>query len=322
MARSFDTLDIRLLSKVSTLYYSDECTQQEIANRLELSRPKVSRLLKQAKVHGIVQVMVSFPEGNFIKLETKVEKKYGLNEVIIIEASREKSDLASELLKSQLGSAAAKYLARTVTDGDVIGVTWGTTLQAMVDKMTPVQTNDCHVVQMLGGFGPPEAKAHAMDISRRLSQSLNSGLTLLQSPAIVDSPEIRDVLINDRRVKSALALFPKVNKAYVGIGAISTNKVLQKENRDVSNDVQQEILESSAVGDIGLNFFDIDGNLVETSFGESFIGMTLRQLKEVKTVVGIAGGKEKFNAIQGALRGNHIDVLITDQYTARRLAQN
>lgn len=322
MARPVDTLNIRLLSKVSTLYYTNEFTQQEIANRLELSRPKVSRLLKQAKVHGIVRINVSFPEGNFIKLESEIEQKYGLNEVIIVEASRENSDLASELLKSQLGSAAAKYLARTVTDSDVIGVTWGTTLQAMVDKMTPVQTSNCHVVQMLGGFGPPEAKAHAMDISRRLSQSLNSGLTLLQSPGIVDSPEIKDVLINDRRVKSAFALFPKVNKAYVGIGAISTNQVLQKENRDVSTDLQQEILNSPAVGDIGLNFFDIDGSPIETSFRERFIGMTLEQLNEVKSVVGIAGGVEKFNAIKGALHGNHIDVLITDQHTADRLAQN
>jgi len=322
MARPFDTLDIRLLRKVSTLYYLNEFTQQEIANRLELSRPKVSRLLKQAKNRGIVQIIVPFPEGNFIKLETKVEQEYGLNEVIIVEASRDSSDLASELLKSQLGSAAAKYLARTVTDGDVIGVTWGTTLQAMVDNMTPVQTNDCHVVQMLGGFGPPEAKAHAMDISRRLSQSLNSGLSLLQSPGIVDSPEIRNVLVNDRRVKSALALFPKVNKAYVGIGAISTNRILQKDNTEVSNDIKQEILNSTAVGDIGLNFFDINGNLVKTAFKERFIGMTLKQLKEVDTVIGIAGGDEKLEAILGALTGGYINVLITDQYTAKHLLEN
>ncbi len=322
MARPVETLNIRLLSKVSTLYYTKEFTQQEIANRLELSRPKVSRLLKQAKDHGIVQIIVSYPEGNFIKLETNIEQKYGLNEVIIVDSSQEQSDMANKLLKTQLGSAAAKYLARTVTDGDIIGVTWGTTLQAMVDKMPPVQTNNCHVVQMLGGIGPPEAKAHAMDISRRLSQSLNSGLTLLQSPGIVDSPEIREVLINDRRVKSALALFPEMNKAYVGIGAISTNGVLQKENGDISNDVQQELLNSHAVGDIGLNFFDIDGNLIETSFRERFIGMTLKQLKEVNTVVGIAGGDEKFDAIKGALHGNYIDVLITDQHTAGRLAHN
>ena len=319
MARPADSPDLRLISKVSALYYNHECTQQEIANRLELSRPKVSRLLKQAKEHGIVKIKVSYPKGNFVELESNLEQKYDLNEVLIVESSSDGSEADNSLLKSQLGTAAAKHLARTVADNDIIGVTWGTTLQAMVDMMPLVQTNDVHVVQMLGGFGPPEAKAHAMDISRRLSQSLNSGLTLLQSPGIVDSPEIKEVLIADRRVKSAFQLFPKVNKAYVGIGAISTNRVLQKENTEVSNDLQQEIYDSNAVGDIGLNFFDSQGKIVKTSLQERFIGMDLNQLKKVKTVVGIAGGKEKLEAIKGVLAGRYIHVLITDNLIAQHL---
>lgn len=62
----------------------------------------------------------------------------------------------------------------------------------------------------------------------------------MQSAGVVDSPEIREVLINDRRVKNALSLFQRVNKAYVGIGAISTNRVLKQENNEVSRDIQQE----------------------------------------------------------------------------------
>jgi len=322
MALTIDTPKIRLISKVSTLYYDQEYTQQEIANRLELSRPKVSRLLKQAKETGIVKITVSYPQGNFVDLESKLENKYDLNEVIIVEVNREDSDQSKKHIKSQLGTAAANHLVRTITEGDVIGVTWGTTLQAMADKMIPVQTENVHIVQMLGGFGPPEAKTHAMDISKRLSQSLNSRLTLLQSPGIVDSPEIRQVLITDRRVKNALNLFSRIKKAYVGIGAISTNRVLHKENAEISSEIQQKILNSDAVGDIGLNFFDREGKSIKTGFQDRFIGMTLEQLKNIKTVVGIAGGDEKYEAVKGALAGKYIDVLITDQYTAKKLLED
>jgi DNA-binding transcriptional regulator LsrR (DeoR family) len=38
--------------------------------------------------------------------------------------------------------------------------------------------------------------------------------------------------------------------------------------------------------------------------------------------VGIAGGKRKFEAIRGALRGKLINVLITDRRTAERLLEN
>lgn len=321
MVRSADTPNIRLMSKVSTLYYDHEYTQQDIANRLELSRPKVSRLLKQAKSNGIVTITVSYPEGNYVDLESKIEKKYDLNEVIVVEVSQSDNGQNEHLIKSQLGDAAAKHLRRTVSRGDIIGVTWGTTLQAMADKIVPIQTDGVHIVQLLGGFGPPEAKAHAMDISRRLSQSLDAKLTLLQSPGVVDSPEIKNVLVTDRRVKNALNLFPKVKKAYVGIGAIATNNVLKKENADISEDVQYEIINSEAVGDIGLNFFDQEGNIVKTGFQDRFIGMTLEQLKDINIVIGIAGGKEKFSAIKGALNGGYIHVLITDHRTAKRLAE-
>jgi deoxyribonucleoside regulator len=47
--------------------------------------------------------------------------------------------------------------------------------------------------------------------------------------------------------------------------------------------------------------------------------MSLSELKKVETVVGIAGGAEKFDAILGALNGQYVDVLITDHITAGKL---
>jgi hypothetical protein len=39
-------------------------------------------------------------------------------------------------------------------------------------------------------------------------------------------------------------------------------------------------------------------------------------------VVGIAGGRRKFAAIRGALRGRRVNVLITDRSTAERLVRH
>jgi len=49
------------------------------------------------------------------------------------------------------------------------------------------------------------------------------------------------------------------------------------------------------------------------------IGMELRQLRSVARSVGVAGGRRKFGAILGALRGRWVNVLITDRRTAERL---
>ncbi|TVP97715.1 MAG: sugar-binding transcriptional regulator [Balneolaceae bacterium] len=318
MARPSNQINIRLLNKVCLLYYNLELTQQEIANRLNLSRPKVSRLLKQAREHGVVKISVEITNGNYVDQEIELEKKFGLKEVIIVESMMEYSS-SSVALKLQLGKAGANYLQRTITDNTVVGVTWGTTLSAMVESMMPVPTQGVRIVQLLGGVGPPEAKEHAIDLTRRIAQLLDGRPILLQAPGIVNSPQARQVLLADRRVGEALELFPKIDIAFAGIGAISTNPVLQKDNPELFVKVKKEILESNAIGDISLNFFDSDGNPVNTVFKDLFIGISLEEMKKVKTVVGIAGGDEKFEAILGALQGKHINVLITDHKTAIKL---
>lgn len=319
MARPSDQINVRLINKVSLLYYNNEMTQQEIAKRLNLSRPKVSRLLKQAREHGIVKITIEAADGSFIEQELQLEKKFGLKEAIIIDTV-DTGDAISDLpLKQQLGRAASRYLQRTISDKDIIGVTWGSTLSAMVETMTPTPTKGVTVVQMLGGVGPPEAKEHAIDIARRLAQSINGRFTLLQAPGVVTSPEAREVLLADGRVREVLKLFPLINTAFVGIGALSTNTVLQKESPDITNVIRNEIISSGAVGDIGLNFFDQNGKIIDTQLQQHFIGMSLDQIRDIETVVGIAGGEDKFHAILGALTGKYINVLITDYDTAMKL---
>lgn len=316
MPRTSNFIDIRLLSKVSSMYYDQNLNQREIAKRLHLSRPKVSRLLKQAREQGVVQVVIVSPDGDFLELESALEERYGLREVLIVDADENTSP---RVIKRSIGSAAAAYLQRTVDEGDLIGVTWGTTLQAMIDAVHPKSVRDIHVVQTLGGVGPPEAKAHAADISRRLSQLLNAKLTLLPAPGIVGSVEAKEILLGDQQVRGALDLFTKIDTLYVGLGALETNPVLNEERNELPADLRQEILNSEAVGDIALRFFDIHGKEVDTRVQDLVIGISPQEMQKVDTVVGMAGGSEKKEAIKGALNGKNIDVLITDSLTAKKL---
>jgi len=312
-----NAIENRLLSKVSSMYYDQNYNQQEIANRLHLSRPKVSRLLKQARQKGIVQISVVSPNDSFVELENKLEKKFSIEEALIIETDPQ---VSNNVIKRQLGSAAANYLHRTVSKGEMLGVTWGTTLQAMVDAIPAKPIEDVHIVQSLGGVGPPEAKAHATDISRRLSQHLEGSLTLLPAPGIVGSIQAKNILLSDRQVRGALDLFPNINTLFVGLGAIKTNPVLDQKNREIPPELYDEIINSNAVGDIALHFFDDKGNEIDSDLKDLVIGISIEELKKIDTVVAIAGGQEKVDVIQGALNGQLIDVLITDNHTAQYLA--
>ena len=47
--------------------------------------------------------------------------------------------------------------------------------------------------------------------------------------------------------------------------------------------------------------------------------MSPEQLKKVRRSVGVAGGRRKHEAIQSALLGGLVNVLITDRFTAKTL---
>ena len=55
--------ELRLITKVATLYYRHGLRQAEIAERLDLSQASVSRLLKRGESEGIVRITVAAPKG-------------------------------------------------------------------------------------------------------------------------------------------------------------------------------------------------------------------------------------------------------------------
>jgi len=89
------------------------------------------------------------------------------------------------------------------------------------------------------------------------------------------------------------------------------------------------LLRNGAVGDIALRYYDASGECIESDINDRIIGMTLRiigmtleQIKQVPKVVGVSGGPDKLPAIRAALRGQLINVLITDSATAEGLLED
>jgi DNA-binding transcriptional regulator LsrR (DeoR family) len=191
-----------------------------------------------------------------------------------------------------LGAAAAFYLETTLKSGEVLGISsWSSTLLAMVDAMDPFPRHfKAQVIQILGGSGNPGAAHHAVQLVRRLANLVNGEGHFLPAPGVTGSPEAQQLL------------------------ALSGN-VFSSEELD-------RLRQQGAVGDVCLRFFDVNGNPIENVLDNRVIGMQLEQLRKVERSVGIAGGKRKFEAIRGALRGKLINVLITDRRTAERLVEN
>lgn len=308
---------LRLITRVSQMYHLEGMTQSRIAEALHLSQASVSRLLKTAQEENIVKITINPPRGTFTDLEADLRRRFGLTEAIVAECveDREESILAG------IGSAAAHFLETTLAKGEVIGISsWSASLLRMVESIHPLKHVAAErVVQVLGGVGNPDVQVRATHLTTELARLTGSEPMLLLAPGVTGTAAARRALLADPYVRATVEQFRRVTLALVGIGAVEPSAMLATSGNVFTADELKELSELGAVGDICLRFFNENGAPVRTPLDERVIGMTLDAIGGVPRIVGVAGGARKVAAVRGALLGRHVNVLITDKFTARRL---
>ncbi len=303
--------DRSLMVKVADLYYLRNLTQQAIAERLGLSRPTVSRLLDRSRTLGIVRIEVAAPADAHRPLERALEDAFGLREAIVIPGRSE----SPTITRRALGQVAADYLNRLFKGGERIGISWGTTLGAVMDHLRPRRLRTT-VVPLVGGLGQAAPAIHANELARRLAEAHRGRVHLLHAPAIVARNDVRAALLTDPPIRQVLDLARRVDVALVGIGALVPSSTLIESGYVSAEDVAA-LRRSGAVGDICTRPFTAAGAPAGGPLDGRILAIDLEDLRRIRTVIGVAGGLEKAEAILGALRGGLLDVLVTDHLAAR-----
>lgn len=300
-----------LMAKVADLYHLRDLTQQQIADRLGLSRPTVSRLLKRARRQGVVKIEIAFPDNIHRPMERELEERFGLREAIIV-TGRSESPAATRRV---IGPAAARYLGRFLRGGERIGISWGTTARAVVDQITPRRLH-VMVVPLVGGVGQVTPGIHANELATQLAGLLDGQVHLLHAPAVVAHSGVRNALLSDPRVRRAFDLARRSDVALVGIGALVPSSTLVQTGYFSPDDLKM-LRRKGAVGDICTRSFTGDGQPADDALDRRILAVELDDLRRIPTVIAVAGGMEKAEAIHGALRGRLVDVLVTDHLAAR-----
>lgn len=311
--------ELRLIARVSRMYYEWDMRQSEIAKQLGLSQATISRLLKRSEAEGIVRISVNLPKGVYTELEETLVKKFGLRDAIVVDCLEDNETM----IQRELGAAAAYYLESIISPNEVIGISsWSATLLGLVDALPPVKRKpNVKVVQILGGVGNPSVEAHATRLTSRMAELIKGEAIYLPVSGVLASEAARDILMADEVAQQAIRLFDKVTIALVGIGAIEPSPLLAQSGNIFSPEEYKLLRQANAIGDILERFFDQNGKLVETGLEKRVISMSLEQLSKVDRAIGVAGCSRKFEALLGALRGHWINILVTDRFNAKRLAE-
>jgi deoxyribonucleoside regulator len=302
-----------LIMKVVRLYYEHDLTQAQVAKRMGFSRPKVSRLLAEGKIRGLVKVEIAEPTGDFVPLEISLENRYGLSEALVVDSAEDRSttDLAA-------GMAGGAVLARHCTRASVLGVAWGRSVRALADTM-PRRAFMCKkIVPLLGGMGRVKGSLHSNQIGTTLAEKLYVECPHLAAPAIARSPQSRAELMEMPGIEDVLAEGAACDVAVVGAGGLlPASTIVEAGYFGLEEFLDLE--ERGVVGEICCHFLDAAGEPCLPEFSERIVGLTLDQLKAIPKVVGIATGAEKAPSLAAVLKGGYVNTLVCDRELALAL---
>lgn len=310
-----DAARIYSIIKVAKLYYEMKMSQEEIAHMEGISKSTVSRLLQKGLDMGIVRVSIDYPMESVVSLGDQIKQCYGLKEVFIAPVMIDDE----KLVLRDVCRALADRLDKYIKNDDVVGVSWGNTMNCLAAVMKKICVSGVKVVQLNGGVPRHTLPTGATKIVDSLARCCDGEGYLFPVPAIVDTKLIADVIKHDSQVNHVLNLAKESVTTIFSIGAVTKNSILYQAGYFKEEEYQR--LQSLAVGDICSRFFDPDGRLADPAMDSRVVGITLEELKAKKNKIAVASGVRKVASIVGALNGKYVDVLYTDEKTAQAILQ-
>lgn len=304
-----------MLATVANLYYNSEMTQNEIAARMFTSRSKISRMLKEARELGIVEISIKEPWERNLDLEKQIQELYHVKNIRVVMSK----EYSKDQIMGRLSEVSAYYLDSIVKENTVVGISWGNTLYHIVKYIDANNKKNIPitVVPIMGAANVKRPERDSMDLAKALAGAYGGSYRYIYAPLFVSSRELKNSLIEDATIKDAICLAKNADVILSSVGSIEYKTWANYLGENTFLALEKQ----GAVGHIGGHFYNAEGKEVYTKLSERMIGIALEDLINCKNVVCIAYGHAKAEAIRGALKGGFIDTLILDTECAEKVVE-
>lgn len=250
--------------------------------------------------------------------QTSSELEQALVKTFNLKAARVlvRDHLSYAEMVSGLGALAARFFDGVIDDQSVIGVSWGSAIGAMIRELPPRNLPNVEVVQLIGATGAERSPTDGPMLAQMLTERLGSRCWYLHAPLVVESEAGRDALLKERGIRETLARAEQATVALVGIGSTDPELYSLLRTGYVDRAELERIRAAGAIGDVCAQHYDKNGKWLNIDINRRVIGVNLHTLSRIDTVIGIAGGERKAETIHAALKGQYVNVLITDEQAA------
>lgn len=300
-------------ARAGWLYYVAGNTQDEIARKLGVSRQSAQRLVSLAVTERLIKVRLDHPIARCMELGRNLADRFGLRSCEVVP-----SDPATPASIVGIAQAAAGEMERHLKSNEpkIIAFGTGRALRASVDQLPTMDCPQHKIVSLLGNM-MSDGSASAYNVIIRMADRVNARHYPMPLPVFARSKRERTLLHNQEPVHNILALAKDADVTFVGVGNMGETAPLFVDGF-ISRDEMSALTAAGAIGEITSWVYDRNGELIEGLTNDLVASAPLGKARD-KPVIGIAAGEGKVDAILGALRGELLNGLITNELTADRL---
>lgn len=305
------------MAQVAWLYYVGNLSQQEISDKLGISRFKIVRLLADAKQLGVVRIAIEHNTTTTLELADRLTERFGLKETQVAPASQNDGDAEA---RRAVGIVAAAFLARIALAHQpmTVGLGWGRTLGHLADNLVGVTNPYITFVSLMGLLNRADS-TQPVDVCVRLAALTSGKANLLPAPFVVDNKAACDVILQQRLVKETLETARKADYAITSVGECRDGAVLF-ESGLFSTDQIEQLRDNKVVADCCGVFFMADGNVADIPLNGCTPCVKPNEMPNTDITL-LAGGPSKSVGTLAVLRANFIDRLFVDENLARKLLE-
>ncbi len=300
----------RLRTRAAWMYYVEQMTQNDIAEALGVGRVTIVRLLAEARARNEVKITIEGKLSALTALEVALEKAFGLERAVVAPLSGPDVDPIPPI-----SAATGAYLSEKIQHGMRIGVGWGRTLSSTLQHIGSRAVNDLKVISLLGGIVQPR-RSNPPEFAWQFAQLLQGEGYLIPAPALVDSRETRIALIERCGLQTVLDMAETLDMVLLSIGDIQTASSTSYRVGLIDDRQKQSLIANGAVGDVLFHFYDREGRIVDDPVHERVMSARIESLQKAPQRLLTSGGREKIEALLGAMKLLRPTVFITDEESA------
>lgn len=309
--RSDDFELIRQIHTVLAMHFLDGQKQADIAKILNLSTSKVNRLIAQGRKLDMVKIAIESPFQRLIEMEQALVAASSLIQAVVTPSVPGSLDTTLQ----QVGRAAASYLVETIRDGDVIAITGGKAVAAVVQSTVSERDFDVTIVPMTGGV-QGKYYTDVNHLASQLAERLGGKAVLLHAPLFAESREQRDMLMGVSSIRDTLDLAGKADVALVGVGSVEPKGSSYYDLHHVSEADRKMLVSLGIAGEFLAHLILGSGQVANFALNSRLVSLDPGDLAQCSRVIGVTSGPQKVGPISAVLAANYLDSMFVDENTA------